>query len=265
MIPYDLLSATLEIQVARGNPQALAFRAMNPVLIVALAALALITVERLVPATTLPRVPGWIPRVLVLNGGQIAVVHLGALTWDRWLPHLQLWNGEAFGAVAGIILGYVAITFVYYWWHRARHENPLLWRWIHQIHHSPARIEVVTSFYKHPAEILLNGVLSSTILYVLVGLTPETATIVVTITGVAELIYHGNIRTPWWLGFIFQRPESHRRHHEIGIHRGNYSDLPLWDILFGTFDNPREIPRTCGFGKQRERQLLRMLVGGTPR
>ncbi|MBK9657441.1 MAG: sterol desaturase family protein [Rhodanobacteraceae bacterium] len=49
----------------------------------------------------------------------------------------------------------------------ARHQIPLLWRYLHRVHHSPARIEVLTSFYKHPLEILLNGVLMSSILYVL--------------------------------------------------------------------------------------------------
>ncbi len=48
-----------------------------------------------------------------------------------------------------------------------------------------------------------------------------------------------NIRTPQWLGYIVQRPESHSVHHGRGVHHYNYSDLPLFDILFGTFRNPR--------------------------
>ena len=43
----------------------------------------------------------------------------------------------------------------------------------HQVHHSPQRIEIITSFYKHPFEILANSVLSSAILYLLVGVGPE--------------------------------------------------------------------------------------------
>ena len=238
---------------------------MSPVIVVALIALALIVMERRMPLISQPRVPGWALRTTALNSVQIAVVYLGAFTWDRWLPHLRLWNGERYGTAVAIIVGYVAITFVYYWWHRARHEIPVLWRWFHQVHHSPARIEVVTSFYKHPFEIAVNGFLSSFILHVLVGLSPASAAVVVTITGIAELFYHCNLRTPYWLGFLFQRPESHRRHHERDIHGGNYSDLPLWDMLFGTFDNPRDVPRTCGFGEQRETQLVRMLLGRTPR
>ena len=238
---------------------------MSPVIVVAAAAVLLIAVERLAPGVRQPRVAGWIARVILLNLAQLAVVYLSAISWDRWLPQLRLWDGEAFGVVPGIALGYVAITFVYYWWHRARHEIPFLWQWFHQIHHSPARIEVVTSFYKHPFELVANGCLSSLILHVLVGLSPASASVVVAITGVAELIYHSNVRTPYWLGFIFQRPESHRRHHQLGHHSHNYSDLPVWDLLFGTFDNPREPAPLCGFADGAEKQLGRMLSGKEPR
>lgn len=238
---------------------------MDPVIVVAASAVALFALEQLVPGIAQPKVRGWIARVVILNAAQIAVVYLGAATWDRFFPELRLWDGERFGMAFGVLAGYFAITFVYYWWHRARHESELLWRWLHQIHHSPARIEVITSFYKHPFELIANGLLSSFVLYVLVGLSPMSGSIVVAITGIAELIYHCNVRTPYWLGFLFQRPESHRRHHERGVHSGNYSDLPLWDMLFGTFDNPREMPRECGFDDTREAQLVRMLMGRLPR
>ena len=71
------------------------------------------------------------------------------------------WSADALGPVGGVVVGYVAITFVYYWWHRWRHESPFLWRVFHQVHHSPQRIEIVTSFYKHPVELLVNGILTS--------------------------------------------------------------------------------------------------------
>jgi len=44
------------------------------------------------------------------------------------------------------------------------------WQVFHQVHHSPSRIEVLTSFYKHPIEIASNTVLSASILYGLLGL-----------------------------------------------------------------------------------------------
>ena len=68
------------------------------------------------------------------------------------------------------------------------------------------------------------------------------------------------MRTPYWLGFIFQRPESHCIHHQAGLHSYNYADLPLWDILFGTFRNPRAWQERCGFGDG-EHRLSEMLRG----
>lgn len=44
-----------------------------------------------------------------------------------------------------------------------------------------------------------------------------------------------------------QRPESHSYHHARGIHRDNYADLPVFDILFGTFHNPRDFAPANGF------------------
>jgi sterol desaturase/sphingolipid hydroxylase (fatty acid hydroxylase superfamily) len=82
----------------------------------------------------------------------------------------RLWSADKLGTVGGALVGYLVVTFIYYWWHRWRHESSFLWRWIHQVHHSPQRIEVITSFYKHPLEILVNSALSSVILYLGVGL-----------------------------------------------------------------------------------------------
>ncbi len=161
--------------------------------------------------------------------------------------------------VAGAILGYVVITFIYYWWHRWRHEVHGLWRWFHQLHHSPQRIEIITSFYKHPFELLANSLLSSLTMYTLLGLSPAAATWTMLATGIAELIYHWNVRTPYWLGFVFQRPESHCVHHQEGLHRYNFSDLPLWDMLFGTFCNPKSFEAACGFGPVHEHEVGVML------
>jgi hypothetical protein len=43
------------------------------------------------------------------------------------------------------------------------------WLFFHQIHHSPSRIELVMSFYKHPIEILSDAILSAVVLYPLLG------------------------------------------------------------------------------------------------
>jgi sterol desaturase/sphingolipid hydroxylase (fatty acid hydroxylase superfamily) len=209
-----------------------------------------------------PAVAGWWLRAGLLNGVQIGAVYLAGVTWDRWFAAWRPpWSADGLGVLGGAVVGYAVITFVYYWWHRWRHESPLLWRWFHQVHHSAQRIEVLTSFYKHPLEILANGVLSSAILYLVVGVGPEAAALAVLFTALAELFYHWNVRTPFALGYLVQRPEAHCLHHQEGVHAHNYADLPLWDMAFGTFRNPPVWQGRCGFGAEAEPRLAEMLVG----
>jgi sterol desaturase/sphingolipid hydroxylase (fatty acid hydroxylase superfamily) len=224
-------------------------------------ALVMMTCELARPGRSWPQVAGWWFRALFLNGVQVGVVFLAGVAWDGWMVEHRPWSADALGTVGGALVGYVVITFVYYWWHRWRHEVDFLWRWFHQVHHSPQRIEVITSFYKHPVEIVANSLLSSAIVYWIVGLGPEPAALAVLLTGLAELFYHWNVPTPYWLGFIVQRPESHCVHHQEGVHSYNYADLPIWDMLFGTFRNPRHWQERCGFGPEREHELGRMLRG----
>ena len=46
----------------------------------------MIGIEQLRPGVRQPRVRGWIRRLCLLNAVQIAMVYLGAMTWDRLLP-----------------------------------------------------------------------------------------------------------------------------------------------------------------------------------
>jgi sterol desaturase/sphingolipid hydroxylase (fatty acid hydroxylase superfamily) len=224
-------------------------------------AIAMMVVERLRPGRTFPTVRGWWMRAIGCNVVQVGIVFLAGLTWDGWLSVHRPWSGERLGTAGGAIVGYLVITFVYYWWHRARHGSDFLWRWFHQFHHSPQRIEIITSFYKHPVELVTNGIISSLIVYGLVGLDVKTATLAVTLSGIAELFYHWNVKTPYWVGFVIQRPESHLVHHERGLHAFNYSDLPVWDMLFGTFRNPKAWDAKCGFADDRELRVGDLLLG----
>jgi sterol desaturase/sphingolipid hydroxylase (fatty acid hydroxylase superfamily) len=224
-------------------------------------AVVMIVVEKIASGRNWPRVRGWWWRAILLNAVQVGAVWLAGVGWNGWMVRHRPWSADRLGVLGGGLLGYFAITFIYYWWHRWRHESGFLWRWFHQVHHSPQRIEVITSFYKHPFEILINSILSSAVLYFGVGLSSEAASLAVLLSGLAELVYHWNVRTPYWLGYIFQRPESHCVHHQEGVHSFNYSDLPIWDMLFGTFRNPRDWHARCGFGAEGEIRLPEMLIG----
>ncbi len=219
--------------------------------------------ERLVPGWPLPKVRTWPMRVLLVNALQLGVVVLAGFTWERWLSSSSVFHLSAHvSPAAGGLIAYFIATFVFYWWHRWRHEYALLWRGFHQIHHSPQRLEVITSFYKHPGEMIVNSVIGSLLVYALLGLSFEAGAVYTLYTALGEFFYHTNVRTPRWIGFVFQRPEMHRIHHQHNRHRNNYGDITWWDMLFGTYENPREWVHNCGFDGPKEEQLLRMLAYG---
>ncbi|MFT5080565.1 MAG: hypothetical protein ACI84E_001222 [Planctomycetota bacterium] len=41
-------------------------------------------------------------------------------------------------------------------------------------------------------------------------------------------------------------------HHQAGLHSYNFGDLPILDMMFGTFRNPRDWQASCGFGDKEQ-------------
>jgi sterol desaturase/sphingolipid hydroxylase (fatty acid hydroxylase superfamily) len=134
------------------------------------------------------------------------------------------------------------------------------WLAFHQIHHSPSRIELLTSFYKHPVEILCDAILSALVLYPLLGCSLLGAFWYNLFAGTGEYFYHANVRTPPWLRYLIQTPELHSIHHQFNVHRYNFGDIPLWDRLFGTYRDSTEFAQRCGFPQGAEQKLLAMLA-----
>jgi sterol desaturase/sphingolipid hydroxylase (fatty acid hydroxylase superfamily) len=229
-------------------------------LIFAVAAVCLL-VERLIPGWNLPKVRSWPARVILINVVQLGVVLVAGISWERWLSSWSVFHlSDVTNPLVGGLIAYFIATFVFYWWHRWRHEVRWLWLLFHQIHHSPQRLELITSFYKHPGEMIFNSVLGSALVYTLLGLNLEAGAVYTTCTALGEFFYHTNIRTPRWVGYFFQRPEMHRIHHQYGYHRNNYGDITWWDMIFGTYENPPTWDATCGFDDEREQRLPAMLA-----
>lgn len=222
--------------------------------------LVLMVLERLMPDQTLSKVNGWWARVIVVNILQLGVVLLADLAWNKWF-HVHLFSLLTyFSPPLAAFVTYLILTFVFYWWHRLRHDINFLWLSCHQLHHSASRIETITSFYKHPVELIINGIIIAAVNFGLCGLTIEGAAWVTLYTALAEFFYHMNIKTPRWVGYIIQRPEMHRIHHKRGFHYNNFADLPIWDMLFGTYENPPAVETPCGFKPDREVRFTDILL-----
>lgn len=216
--------------------------------------------ERMTPGWKLPQVPKWTIRVLAVNCVQLGVVMLAGYTWEKWFTAFSVFHLSSYVAPFwGGVIAYVIATFIFYWWHRWRHTVDFLWTHFHQIHHSAQRIEVITSFYKHPLEMTVNSIIGGLLVYSLLGLNLEAGAIYTFCTALGEFFYHTNVKTPQWVGYVFQRPEMHRIHHEYNKHTNNYGDIVWWDMLFGTYQNPRTFTNSCGFDTDKELRLGDML------
>jgi len=223
--------------------------------------IALFVAERIWSGRELPHSSGWYSRATLLNACQLGIVLIAGLSWNQWFSGWSVFSLD--GRLPPILTGFLAWfvgTFVFYWWHRLRHSSRLCWRVFHQIHHSAARIEILTAFYKHPLEIAANSIIASTIVFVILGGSPEVAGWFNVFAAGGELFYHSNLKTPRWIGLFLQRPEHHSIHHQYRVHHFNYGDITWWDRIFGTFKDTSEFAPRCGYKSGREQDLARMLA-----
>src|SRR5512135_3564454 len=78
---------------------------------------------------------------------------------------MLVWTGRAsFGLLhlplvpdaARPLLAFLLMDLTFYWWHRANHQIPLLWRF-HNVHHIDPDLDVTTAFRFHFGELALSS------------------------------------------------------------------------------------------------------------
>ncbi|MEP4889041.1 MAG: sterol desaturase family protein [Aliiglaciecola sp.] len=235
---------------------------MDPLSITLLAIYAgLIVLEALLPGQPVKKVKGWIPKALAVFIVYFYLSTYLPLIWDKYLLPYQLVNLEDINPYISTIIAVLVFEFMIYIWHRAMHSNTWLWRAFHQMHHSAERLDTFGAFYFSPLDMIGFTLIGSLTLTIGVGLAPEAISWFLYITMFLAIFQHTNIKTPQWLGYIIQRPESHSIHHQRGIHQYNYSDLPIFDLIFGTFKNPKEFSTNIGFYDGSSAKLKEVLLG----
>jgi len=135
-----------------------------------------------------------------------------------------------------------------YWFHRAQHHSRYLWR-IHEAHHSGTSVDWISGARSHSLEILINQTIEFAPM-ALLGASPETAIIKVTIDSLWGMYIHSNINVrSGFLQRFLNGPEMHRWHHakELKAPGFNFATkLAVWDWLFGTALLPRAKPSSYG-------------------
>ena len=138
-----------------------------------------------------------------------------------------------------LVIGFVLMDLMFYYWHRANHKIPFLWRF-HIVHHIDPDLDVSTSFRFHFGEVALSAgfrVFQIT----LIGVSPLTFAIYELVFQANTLFHHSNVRLPVRIERLLNRilvtPRMHGIHHSE-IWRENNSNYSVvfswWDRLHRT-------------------------------
>ncbi len=151
---------------------------------------------------------------------------------------------------AQVLLAMMLGEFVEYWWHRAMHEIPWLWRF-HAVHHSAPRLYWLNALRFHPVDFLV-GNIGRLMPAAMLGADMSIMTLGVVLSGVHGVFQHCNVQIKiGFLNWVFSMAELHRWHHSRTIEESNSNyggNFIIWDIVFGTRFLPkdREPPRDIG-------------------
>lgn len=240
---------------------------------------ALFAAEHLAPAAPPPPTarlsrrldgPGW--RRLARNLGLWLVNSLLALLivlpLTSWAadsaPLLGHWRPLWWGGAPGLALDLLLLDFLIYWWHRANHVVPLLWRF-HDIHHRDEFLDTSSAVRFHSGEVVLSATARAAIIVPL-ALPLSSVLAFETVVLLAALFHHSNTRLPRGLerglSWLIITPSIHWVHHHAlrADTDSNYGTLfSFWDRLFASKSrSPRRLDMPIGVEGERERDLLHL-------
>ncbi|HZL99182.1 MAG TPA: sterol desaturase family protein [Planctomycetota bacterium] len=208
-----------------------------------------------------PRARLWRARAFTVSALVFLLSTAIASFWGALFDGVSLIDGRGLGVLGGAAVGILVYELLHYGYHYAAHRLDWLWRWGHQLHHSAESLDAFGANYLSPLDTLAFTTLGSLVFFPLLGLRPEAGVIGAAFLAFNAAFQHANLRTPRWLGYLIQRPESHSLHHGRNVHAYNYADLPLVDMLFGTFANPVRYRAEVGFAPGASSRIGAMLIG----
>lgn len=215
--------------------------------------------ETLFPARELPKVKFWKIRGFLFFMAYMLLTTYIPILWDDFFASYQLMDLSTLSMPIQVILGVFLFELVQYGWHISMHKSDFLFRVSHQMHHSSERLDVPSAFVFSVNDMIGLSLVGSVSFAFIMGLNPQAITIIILMLTFLGIFQHANIKTPRWIGYIVQRPESHTIHHAKGIHKYNYTDLPIIDMVFGTFKNPKSYQHETGYYLGASNRILEML------
>jgi len=171
----------------------------------------------------------------------------------RWVADWPLWEQ--------VILFLFVHDLYIYWFHRAQHRFPLLWR-VHEAHHSVKDVDWLAGSRSHALEIMINQSIEFIPITLLAS--PELFLVKGTIDAVWGMYIHSNIGVKSGpLQYVINGPEMHRWHHsaEYTGYGFNYgTKFAFWDWIFGTAYRPDRKPPGYGLSEDFPEGYFRQLL-----
>ena len=137
------------------------------------------------------------------------------------------------------VLAFLLMDLSFYWWHRANHRIPLLWRF-HNVHHIDPDLDVSTAFRFHFGELAFSSAFRVAQIGVIAP-SPWAYAAYELVFQTGTLFHHSNIRLPIRAERLLNRflvtPRMHGIHHSMVREEtnSNYSSVfPWWDRLHST-------------------------------
>jgi sterol desaturase/sphingolipid hydroxylase (fatty acid hydroxylase superfamily) len=219
--------------------------------------------ERLRPAAPLPAGlprPSWargrwssgawarVGRNLTLFAVNFALSPLIVVPVSAWAAQQALVARPAWwGGWPGLLADLLILDALIYWWHRANHRWPPLWRF-HQVHHLDRFLDSTSALRFHFGEVLLSALARAAVI-VLLAVPLVSVVVFETLLLCATIFHHSNLRLPARLEAALARlvvtPSIHWVHHHArrADTDSNYATvLSLWDRLFGSRSPTRRRP-----------------------
>ena len=181
----------------------------------------------------------------------ISSLMVQSLTYLSLAPSLTIlakteWASGIRSVIASqpVLLQFVEIMFftdlVQYWFHRAFHEVPWLWRF-HAVHHSAKHMDWIAGSRMHLFEIILLRAFTTIPMYAL-GFSEAALYGYIFFVYLLSVFVHSNLRFHFGpLQYVLATPRFHHWHHGIEKEAININyavHFPLLDRLFGTYHMP---------------------------
>ena len=178
----------------------------------------------------------------LIDQASVSVLTIAVTIMIAW------WGGEAeigllrnsgVGFWPMLLLAVFTFELISYWFHRALHAFPILWR-VHAVHHSDTEVDFTTTYRNHPLELYVDATLTIHVI-LMIGFPVEVVTRLPAPKDFDQRVRPQQCppacRTDRALRFVFVTPDFHRLHHcsERVYTDSNFSAaFPIYDYVFGT-------------------------------